>query len=642
MADRPKKRSNFFQELKRRNVYRVIAMYAGAAFVIIEVINNVVDPLRLPGWLPTIVILLLIVGFPVTAILSWIFDLTPEGMKKTVALEDAGENQESAPPERRKLRPSDIVIAVLLIAVGILVYPKIFHKDKFVDARDSQGRIPVAVLPFENLTRDTLLNAWQGGLQDLLINGLSDSEELAVRQYQSTHSVVSSRQDNYAGLTPKLFREVASQLECRTLIRGTFMKAGDAVRMDAKLLDAETNEIYKTFQVLGTSEDDFFSMADSIAWMIRNFVEIKNMKEKRNSSIITSEGYTRSSEAFKYYMHGMDAMMDFDMEQAIEWLTRAAEADSMFINARIFLAHSYHMNGADGPARQIVVSLYEKKDRVSVSEKLRLGHLYAYFFETPHEEMKYVQQLLDLDEMNPMYWHLLAAVYYRLNEFEEAIACWERLFELHEKWGTEWQNPFAYFMLADAYHELGESEKEGQILQEGTKLFPQNGYMLTYQVIWALTQDDTELTSKIMEDYLAFRHNVTHCPEALISNDMGFVYTKAGKIDQAEEYYHSAIEMDPQNNQYQFNLAKYLIDEEVNVDGGLEIVDRLLEKVPGNWNLMTYKGWGLYKKGQYEEALELLRAGWEKKPIYNHMVYLRLKEVEKAVSSSPGGGLGEG
>ena len=642
MTDRPKKRSGFFQELKRRNVYRVIAMYAGAAFVIIEVINNVVDPLRLPEWLPTIVILLLIIGFPVTAILSWIFDLTPEGMKKTAALEDADADPGSSLPERRRLRPSDIVILVLLVAVGILGYPKIFHKDKFLDARDSQGRIPLAVLPFENLTRDTMLNAWQGGLQDLLITGLSNSEELAVRQYQSTNSVVNSRQENYAGLTPKLFREVASQLECQTLISGSFLKAGDKVRMDAKLLDAESSEIYKTFQVLGSSEDDFFSMADSMAWMIRNFVEIKNIKEKRNSSIITSEGYTRSSEAFKYYLHGVDAMMEFDMAQAIDWLTRAVEADSMFINAQIFLAHSYHMNGADRPARQIVISANEKKDNVSVSEKLRLEHLYAYFFETPNEEMKYIQQLLDLDEMNPMYWHMLATVHYRLNEFEEAAACWEHLFELHKKWGSEWQNPFAYFMLADAYHELGESEKEGKILEEGSRLFPQNGYVLTYQVIWALAQDDTTLTNAIMKDYLAFRHNVTHCPEALISNDMGFIYTKAGKIDQAEDYYRSAIALEPQNVDYQYNLAKYLIDEEAGVDEGLEIVDRLLEQFPGHWELMAYKGWGLYKKGQYAEAAEQLQAGWEKKPIYNHMQYLRLQEVEKAVSSSQPTGLGEG
>ena len=71
MADRPKKRSNFFQELKRRNVYRVIAMYAGAAFVIIELINNITEPLHLPEWTPTLVILLLAIGFPIVIIFSW-------------------------------------------------------------------------------------------------------------------------------------------------------------------------------------------------------------------------------------------------------------------------------------------------------------------------------------------------------------------------------------------------------------------------------------------------------------------------------------------------------------------------------------------------------------------------------------------
>ena len=103
MADKPKKRNSFLKELKRRNVFRVIAMYAGAAVVIIEVINNVVDPLRLPEWLPTIVILLLILGFPVTAILSWIFDLTPEGMKKTGAWKESDENNEPPGKGRRKL-----------------------------------------------------------------------------------------------------------------------------------------------------------------------------------------------------------------------------------------------------------------------------------------------------------------------------------------------------------------------------------------------------------------------------------------------------------------------------------------------------------------------------------------------------------
>ncbi len=633
MPGKPKKSSNFFHELKRRNVYRVLAMYAGAAFVIIELTNNVVEPLGLPVWLPTLIILLLIAGFPVTAILSWIFDLTPEGMKKTPPLEASPENEEVGETGiRRRLRPSDIVIGVLIMAILVLVYPKVFNQDDLKDARDNDGKIPIAVLPFENLTGDTLLDTWQGGLQNLLITTLSNSEELTVRQYQSTNSAIGSR-ESYASFTPKLVREVATKLEIQTLIKGTFMKSGNEIRMDAQLIDAENDEIYKTFQVDGDSESDFFSMADSLTRLIKNYVEIKNIKEKRNSSIIQAEGYTRSSEAFKYYMHGLDAIMDMDMGQAVDWFTKAVEIDSMFINAQIFLAHAYHMYGAEALARQIVTQTYDYKGGLAVADKLMLEHLHAYFFETPFEEIKYSRQLVDLDEMNPIYWHSLAVAHYKVNEFEEAVSCWEKLFALNEKWGSPWQNPFAYFMLADSYHQLEEYTKEGEILALGNRLFPKNGYIQFYRAIWAVTQEDTVLTHQIMEDYLSFRHNVTNCPEALISNDIGFIYSSAGLFDEAEQHFRSAIRMEPQNLQYHFNLAMFLIDEEVDVDEGVEIVDRLLESIPDHWNLLNYKGWGLYKKGRYEEAVELLRHAWEKKPLYNHMLFLHLQEAEKAASA---------
>jgi tetratricopeptide (TPR) repeat protein len=262
-----------------------------------------------------------------------------------------------------------------------------------------------------------------------------------------------------------------------------------------------------------------------------------------------------------------------------------------------------------------------------------LEHLHSYFFETPYEERTYARQLVELDEMNPMYWHMLAVSYYKVNEFEDAVSSWEQLFQLHERWGSKWQNPFAYFMLADSYHELGEHEKEGEIINLGASLFPKNGYILSYRAIWALTQNETEENKLIMEDYLSFRHNVTNCPEALISTDFGFLYAKAARLDEAEQKYRLAIQQDPQNPQYQFNLARFLIDEEINVDEGLKIVENLLEKNPDHWNLMHYKGWVLYLKERYEEAVELIRVAWEMKPIYNHLLYMHLQEAEKAIAS---------
>ena len=102
--------SQFWQELKRRKVFRVIAMYAATAFIIMEAGDILLPRLGLPDWTVTLVIVLLAVGFPITVILSWIFDMTPEGMKKTESIETATEEISPQVPERRRLKISDGII----------------------------------------------------------------------------------------------------------------------------------------------------------------------------------------------------------------------------------------------------------------------------------------------------------------------------------------------------------------------------------------------------------------------------------------------------------------------------------------------------------------------------------------------------
>ncbi len=104
MVDKLAGLERFWQELKRRKVFKVIAMYAGTAFIILEVINNLVSPLRLPEWTPTLVVVLLAIGFPFAIIFSWIFDITPEGIKKTDSIEQAKKYCQSA-YKRRDMMP---------------------------------------------------------------------------------------------------------------------------------------------------------------------------------------------------------------------------------------------------------------------------------------------------------------------------------------------------------------------------------------------------------------------------------------------------------------------------------------------------------------------------------------------------------
>ena len=182
MPEGPNKLSRFWQELKRRRVLKAIAMYAGGAYVLIELANNVVVPLNMPNWTPRLVIIIALIGFPIMVILSWIFDITPEGLSKTETFDELKEQETPPSPVKRRLRVSDVIIGVLFVAVSILLYPRVFKTDKFKNIRDEDGRISIAVMPFQNMTNDTLWDVWQMGIQNELITYLSRSEELSVRQ----------------------------------------------------------------------------------------------------------------------------------------------------------------------------------------------------------------------------------------------------------------------------------------------------------------------------------------------------------------------------------------------------------------------------------------------------------------------------
>jgi len=636
MADKPGKRGNFLHELKRRNVYRVIAVYAGAAFVIIELINNVVDPLRLPQWLPTIVILLLILGFPVTAILSWIFDLTPEGVRKTISLEDSEEIEEPVNKSRRRLRPSDVIITVLIIAVGILVYPKIFVNDKFEDSRDSDGKLAIAVMPFENLSGDSVYNIWQGGFQNLLITTLSNSEELSVRKYHAVNDVLNNKKDISLGaLSPSFVSVLGQKLDTRTLILGNILKAGDKIRITAQLVDAETEEIYKTYQIDGDSENDLFKLADELSEMIKNYVEIEKLSEQYDSRDLWGQAMTHSSEAFKNYIRGWDAFRYRELVSAVNWFTKAIEEDSSFVSAYVFNSYANLMYGRTSSAKYWVNEAYEYRSSLSIEERLALDQLYAYFYETPYEEIKYLKQLIEFDKLNPLYWHQLGFAYFKLFEYEDAVRSWEQIFVIHEKWGTSYKNPYVYLLMGIAYHKLGEHDKEENIAELGLEIYPEAVLILQNQAICAYSHGETVKAEKILAEYKTMRQEVLHCTEAMISTGIGTIYSSSGQFEKAEAYYREAIQFEPWNLEWKYEFAWFLIDNDIDLKEGLKIAEEALELDPEYWPAIDAKGWALHKLGRSEEALKLLKDSWELKFAYSHTGYLHIQEIELALAEQP-------
>ena len=149
----PRKSNNlgkFWQELKRRRVIHVITVYATSAFVIIELVGNLAEPLNLPPNLPTIVIIVLAVGFPLAIVLSWIYDLTSEGVEKTKSLSEIKEEEKSAIPNAWKI--ATLVSFVIIIG---LVTLNIAGGKKGLRSGDIES---LAILPFDNFTGDDLIH----------------------------------------------------------------------------------------------------------------------------------------------------------------------------------------------------------------------------------------------------------------------------------------------------------------------------------------------------------------------------------------------------------------------------------------------------------------------------------------------------
>ncbi len=623
----------FWQELKRRKVFRVVAMYAATAFIIMEASDIMLPRLGLPDWTVTFIIVLLIIGFPISLILSWIFDITPEGVKKTESIEMAKQKEAPSSPVKRRLKTSDAIIAVLIVIVGILAYPKIFTKDKFEGIRDPDGKISIAVMPFKNHTGDTLYNVWQGGFQNLLITTLSNSEELSVRQYQAMHAVLKSGRDlSYASITPSVASELALKLDTKTFILGNILKAGNKIRVNTQLVDAETEEIYKTYKVDMNSEDDIFAMADSLSGLIKNYLEIKKLIEEYDSPVFSGSYCTNSSEAFGHYIRGWDSFMSLDFQAAIEWLSKAVEADSGFVNAYLTMSFTYSISGNDKLSKKWCNLAYEKRDELPLKEKLMLNHLHAFYFETPIEEIKYLKQILEIDELNSTYWYLLGLAYYqKLHDYEEAAISCEKALKIHEKWGTNFRNIWIYSVLGNSYHKVNEHKREKEVYELGLSIFPDHPFIIRRQAICALSQGDTDKANEFISNYKSIRKNKYLWHEARILSSVGTIYTEANLFDKAELNYRQALELDPRNPSRMSDLAWLLINNDINVNEGVDLIEKALESRPDNWSYLDTRGWGLYKQGRYDEALQVLTDAWDLRPRYNYGGYLHIQEVEKAI-----------
>jgi tetratricopeptide (TPR) repeat protein len=484
------------------------------------------------------------------------------------------------------------------------------------------------------MSNDTTWNVWQNGIQDMLITSLSNSpEDLTVRQTESINNLIKNQGiANYASITPSFASTISQKLDANVFICGNIKQAGSAVRVYAQLIDSKTEEVFKSFQVEDSAEEkNIFSVIDSLSRMVKDFLIVSKLIKEGNPATVKFEATTRNPEAFKFVISGNNAFFGkSDFPAAIELYSKALAIDSSYLYTAIMISYSYWNQHLYEEGKKWCQKAYEKKELMPELIKINANIVHAMYFETPYESIKYLRQLLEIDDQLPDVYTDIGYDYNRLNQYSKAIPELEKALEIYEKWGIKplWSTNYA--SLGVAYLHTGQYEKVERLYKNAEKYFPDDLGLTYRQCLFALVEGDTINFNKYLKKaYRIAKEN--SWTDADCAAQMATGFSETGKIDMAEEYYREALSLEPGKPERMNDLAFLLIDSERNLPEGMELIDKALESNPDDYRYLDCKGWGLYKQKKYREALELLERSWELKPVYKHEIFLHLEAAKKAI-----------
>ncbi len=529
-------------------------------------------------------------------------------------------------------------LLVFFSAASFVIYQEFIIKNRQAFYR-AKGEISVAVLPFQNLTRDSSKDFWEIMIQDNLINSLSNEKDLKVRQMQSVITMLENHEHaNYASLTPALARSISQKLDANVFVQGSINQIGEIIRLNAKLIDSKTEEVFKSFQLDGL-EENIIQLSDSLTMLVNNFLIVTILKKEISlvhQYYLEFEKITPDPEALKLYFEGLNAFINSNYPEARKAFLSALEINPDFVAPPKLLPFAYGNDGNITEGKKWAKILMENTGKLSRGEVWWAKYTYAFFFETPEEQIKYCRQGLDLDDQLPIAYSQMGIVYSNLRQYNNAIPAFEKNLELLKKWGTKPEWAFHYTNLGFAYHKTGQYRKEQKLYKQAEKDFPDNPSIIRRQAILALVRGKTKQADEYLQKFESIIRNDGDS-EAIIQTRLAWIYHDAEMKEKAEAYFRLALLLDTENPWRMRNLAYLLIEKDLNIDEGMELVEKALELQPENFNFLHTKGLGLYKQGKYNEALEILQRSWDLRrefSVYDHEAFLHLEAAKKAVDYS--------
>ena len=317
----------FIDELQHRNVFRVGVAYTIAGWLLAQVADLAADAFNAPDWFMQMLIIVLLIGLPVSLVLAWAYELTPEGMKK------ADEVPIDAPKDPRSGRVLNLItIVTLVIAVGWLGWDKLQGPDSVSLVPDTTADKSIAVLPFDDFSPGGDHAWFADGLTEEILNSLARIPDLDVASRTSSFQ--------FRG-EAKNIPTIATELGVAHILEGSVRRAGDQLRVTAQLIHASDDKHLWSETFDGNTENSI-EIQESMAFHIAKALQTAMDPEELARMVAAG---TRSVEAWEIYLRGLaldqqlSDQMDFGrVFDAIDLFDQAVAIDPGFADAHLMLA----------------------------------------------------------------------------------------------------------------------------------------------------------------------------------------------------------------------------------------------------------------------------------------------------------------
>src|SRR5438874_10416516 len=317
--------ANFFAELKRRNVYKVVVAYIVAGWALSQGVAQVFPVFDVSNWIIRLIVLLIIIGLPIALVLAWMFEITPQGIKRT-------EIADAMPAAARKKKHAWIYVVVIgaAISIGLFFLGRYSAGNKAASPAGISNK-SIAVLPFDNLSRDPDNAYFAEGVQDEILTRLAKVADLKVISRTSTQHFKSA---------PENLPQIAKQLGVMNILEGSVQKANDQVRVNVQLINALT-DAHLWAETYDRKLTDIFAVESEIAKAIAESLQAKLTGLEK---ISIAKVPTANTEAYELYLKGRffwNKRTGADLKRAIDYFNQAIAKDPNYAVAYAGLADSY-------------------------------------------------------------------------------------------------------------------------------------------------------------------------------------------------------------------------------------------------------------------------------------------------------------